>query len=177
MAASSRPMSQAPFCPWFDSPCLVPTWKINQCYGLSPLIWFYYSWNVLLVDFHARFYLYISFSSSSQFLISECPGECGNLKLNHKHGQGQNLLLLHAYHAYYGSISDMITSEPQEFLAKNWSITSSICDWIGVTCSSRHVEWLPYIFQTWTFLGVPYLLNLGICPFSFPLTLAETISL
>ena len=58
-----------------------------------------------------------------------------------------------------------------------WLITSTICDWIGVTSNSRHVEWLPCIFQTWTFLGVPYLLNLGIYPFSFPLTLAGTISL
>ncbi|CDP18319.1 unnamed protein product [Coffea canephora] len=32
----------------------------------------------------------------------------------------------------------MINSEPREILAKNWSITSSVCDWIGVTCGSRH---------------------------------------
>ncbi|CDP09585.1 unnamed protein product [Coffea canephora] len=32
----------------------------------------------------------------------------------------------------------MINSEPREILAKNWSITSSVCDWIGVTCGFRH---------------------------------------
>ncbi|CDP08220.1 unnamed protein product [Coffea canephora] len=34
-----------------------------------------------------------------------------------------------------------ITSEQHEFLSKNWSSTaaaSSVCDWIGVQCSSRH---------------------------------------
>nr|XP_027088440.1 probable LRR receptor-like serine/threonine-protein kinase At3g47570 [Coffea arabica] len=30
------------------------------------------------------------------------------------------------------------TIEPRQILAKNWSVSSSVCDWIGVTCGSRH---------------------------------------
>lgn len=29
-------------------------------------------------------------------------------------------------------------TEPHQILAKNWSATSSVCHWIGVTCGSRH---------------------------------------
>ncbi|CDP05616.1 unnamed protein product [Coffea canephora] len=32
----------------------------------------------------------------------------------------------------------MMTSGSHQILAKNWSVTSSVCDWIGVTCGSRH---------------------------------------
>nr|XP_027062703.1 LRR receptor-like serine/threonine-protein kinase GSO2 [Coffea arabica] len=31
-----------------------------------------------------------------------------------------------------------ITSDPQQILSNNWSLASSICDWRGVTCGSRH---------------------------------------
>ncbi|CDP18217.1 unnamed protein product [Coffea canephora] len=31
-----------------------------------------------------------------------------------------------------------ISFDPQEILAKNWSVASPVCDWIGVTCSSGH---------------------------------------
>ncbi|CDP11288.1 unnamed protein product [Coffea canephora] len=30
------------------------------------------------------------------------------------------------------------TIEPRQILAKNWSVSSSVCDWIGVTCGSWH---------------------------------------
>nr|XP_027082867.1 LRR receptor-like serine/threonine-protein kinase EFR [Coffea arabica] len=39
------------------------------------------------------------------------------------------------------ALNARITSEQHEFLSKNWSSTaapSSVCDWIGVQCSSRH---------------------------------------
>lgn len=32
----------------------------------------------------------------------------------------------------------LFTTNPQNLLSKNWSTTTSICNWIGVTCSSRH---------------------------------------
>ncbi|XP_027185080.1 probable LRR receptor-like serine/threonine-protein kinase At3g47570 [Coffea eugenioides] len=31
-----------------------------------------------------------------------------------------------------------ISVDPLQILAKNWSVSSSVCDWIGVTCGSRH---------------------------------------
>jgi len=31
-----------------------------------------------------------------------------------------------------------ITSEPNNLLANNWSTTSSVCSWVGVTCDDRH---------------------------------------
>ncbi|XP_027161639.1 probable LRR receptor-like serine/threonine-protein kinase At3g47570 isoform X2 [Coffea eugenioides] len=34
----------------------------------------------------------------------------------------------------------MITSESQKILAKNWSVTSFVCDWMGITCGSRHLR-------------------------------------
>ncbi|XP_027159074.1 probable LRR receptor-like serine/threonine-protein kinase At3g47570 isoform X2 [Coffea eugenioides] len=36
------------------------------------------------------------------------------------------------------SLKAKITGDPHEFLASNWSATSSVCDWRGVTCGSRH---------------------------------------
>ncbi|XP_027155993.1 probable LRR receptor-like serine/threonine-protein kinase At3g47570 [Coffea eugenioides] len=35
-------------------------------------------------------------------------------------------------------LKDHITSDPYSILAKNWSISSSVCNWIGVTCSYTH---------------------------------------
>lgn len=32
-----------------------------------------------------------------------------------------------------------ITSDPYELLSKNWSVSSSVCDWIGITCRHRRV--------------------------------------
>ncbi|KAK9016537.1 hypothetical protein V6N11_079033 [Hibiscus sabdariffa] len=31
-----------------------------------------------------------------------------------------------------------ITHDPHNFLATNWSSSTSVCNWIGVTCGSRH---------------------------------------
>ncbi|KAH1120790.1 hypothetical protein J1N35_003950 [Gossypium stocksii] len=31
-----------------------------------------------------------------------------------------------------------IVSHPQKMLKTNWSTTTSICNWVGVTCGSRH---------------------------------------
>ncbi|XP_022733992.1 receptor kinase-like protein Xa21 [Durio zibethinus] len=31
-----------------------------------------------------------------------------------------------------------VISDPQNFLATNWSTATSVCNWIGVTCGSRH---------------------------------------
>ncbi|XP_016702072.1 LRR receptor-like serine/threonine-protein kinase EFR [Gossypium hirsutum] len=31
-----------------------------------------------------------------------------------------------------------IVSHPQKTLKTNWSTTTSICNWVGVTCGSRH---------------------------------------
>ncbi|KAG8365552.1 hypothetical protein BUALT_Bualt18G0116900 [Buddleja alternifolia] len=31
-----------------------------------------------------------------------------------------------------------ITSDPQQVLTRNWTNSSSVCNWIGVTCDSRH---------------------------------------
>ncbi|CDO96827.1 unnamed protein product [Coffea canephora] len=36
------------------------------------------------------------------------------------------------------SLKAKITGDPHEILASNWSATSSVCDWRGVTCGSRH---------------------------------------
>nr|XP_027127214.1 receptor kinase-like protein Xa21 [Coffea arabica] len=36
------------------------------------------------------------------------------------------------------SLKAKITGNPHEILASNWSATSSVCDWRGVTCGSRH---------------------------------------
>ncbi|CDP21317.1 unnamed protein product [Coffea canephora] len=35
-------------------------------------------------------------------------------------------------------LKDHITSDTYSILAKNWSISSSVCNWIGVTCSYTH---------------------------------------
>ncbi|XP_027184002.1 receptor kinase-like protein Xa21 [Coffea eugenioides] len=36
------------------------------------------------------------------------------------------------------ALRSQITSEPYQMLVNNWSVSSSVCQWIGVTCSSRH---------------------------------------
>ncbi|XP_027111974.2 uncharacterized protein [Coffea arabica] len=36
------------------------------------------------------------------------------------------------------SLKAKITGDPHEILASNWSATSSVCDWRGVTCGFRH---------------------------------------
>lgn len=33
-----------------------------------------------------------------------------------------------------------ITNDPQNLLASNWSTTTSVCNWIGVTCGARHLR-------------------------------------
>ncbi|KAL7102809.1 hypothetical protein ACP275_08G140800 [Erythranthe tilingii] len=36
------------------------------------------------------------------------------------------------------ALKSHITLEPDNILAKNWTNTSSVCSWIGVTCGLRH---------------------------------------
>nr|KJB45795.1 hypothetical protein B456_007G328700 [Gossypium raimondii] len=36
------------------------------------------------------------------------------------------------------ALKSQITHDPYNFLAPNWSTSTSVCSWIGVTCGSRH---------------------------------------
>ncbi|KAG6386716.1 hypothetical protein SASPL_151889 [Salvia splendens] len=36
------------------------------------------------------------------------------------------------------SLKQHITSDPFAAVSRNWTNSSSVCSWIGVTCSSRH---------------------------------------
>ncbi|XP_022876821.1 probable LRR receptor-like serine/threonine-protein kinase At3g47570 [Olea europaea var. sylvestris] len=36
------------------------------------------------------------------------------------------------------AFKSQITSDPNDILAKNWSQGSPICNWVGITCGSRH---------------------------------------
>ncbi|MBA0654631.1 hypothetical protein Goklo_021596, partial [Gossypium klotzschianum] len=36
------------------------------------------------------------------------------------------------------AVKSHITHDPHNFLATNWSTSTSVCNWIGVTCGSRH---------------------------------------
>ena len=36
------------------------------------------------------------------------------------------------------SLKARITHDPHTLLAKNWSMSTSVCNWIGVTCGVRH---------------------------------------
>ncbi|KAE8725252.1 Serine-threonine protein kinase [Hibiscus syriacus] len=36
------------------------------------------------------------------------------------------------------SLKSHITHDPHNLLATNWSTSTSVCNWIGVTCGSRH---------------------------------------
>ncbi|XP_040952812.1 leucine-rich repeat receptor-like serine/threonine-protein kinase BAM2 [Gossypium hirsutum] len=36
------------------------------------------------------------------------------------------------------ALKSHITHDPHNFLATNWSTSTSVCNWIGVTCGSRH---------------------------------------
>jgi LRR receptor-like serine/threonine-protein kinase FLS2 len=36
------------------------------------------------------------------------------------------------------AFKSLITSDPNHILANNWSTSSSVCNWVGVTCDERH---------------------------------------
>ncbi|XP_059671110.1 putative receptor-like protein kinase At3g47110 [Cornus florida] len=36
------------------------------------------------------------------------------------------------------AVRDHITRNPEDVLASNWSTTSSVCNWVGVSCGLRH---------------------------------------
>ncbi|KAK2408293.1 LRR receptor serine/threonine-protein kinase EFR [Trifolium repens] len=36
------------------------------------------------------------------------------------------------------AFKSLITSNPNHILANNWSTSSSVCNWVGVTCDERH---------------------------------------
>ena len=36
------------------------------------------------------------------------------------------------------ALKSHVTHDPRNLLATNWSTTTSVCNWIGVTCGSRH---------------------------------------
>ncbi|MBA0670725.1 hypothetical protein Goklo_029810 [Gossypium klotzschianum] len=36
------------------------------------------------------------------------------------------------------ALKSRITHDPHNFVATNWSTSTSVCNWIGVTCGSRH---------------------------------------
>lgn len=63
-----------------------------------------------------------------------------------------------------------ITSDPYDFLSKNWSVSSSVCDWIGVTCRHSRVAALniPNIGLTGTLPS-----HLGNLSFLVSLTLSD----
>jgi len=33
-----------------------------------------------------------------------------------------------------------ITDDLHEFLATNWSTSTSVCNWIGITCGAKHLR-------------------------------------
>ncbi|KAJ1394889.1 Leucine-rich repeat-containing N-terminal, plant-type [Sesbania bispinosa] len=36
------------------------------------------------------------------------------------------------------ALKSSITSDPYNFLSHNWSASSSVCNWVGVTCDAHH---------------------------------------
>jgi len=36
------------------------------------------------------------------------------------------------------ALKDHIVNDPQNLLTTNWTATTSVCDWVGVTCGTRH---------------------------------------
>ncbi|KAL5853989.1 hypothetical protein ACOSQ4_003791 [Xanthoceras sorbifolium] len=62
------------------------------------------------------------------FLLHCCILSCSSLSTKNIVTDGEALLVLKA----------RITHDPNNLLANNWSTSSSVCNWIGVTCGVRH---------------------------------------
>ncbi|XP_022718043.1 LRR receptor-like serine/threonine-protein kinase EFR [Durio zibethinus] len=56
-----------------------------------------------------------------------------------------------------------VTYDPRNFLASNWSTSASVCNWIGVTCGSRHQRVTALNFSAMSLTGTipPHLGNLS----------------
>ncbi|XP_022717792.1 LRR receptor-like serine/threonine-protein kinase EFR [Durio zibethinus] len=56
-----------------------------------------------------------------------------------------------------------VTYDPRNFLASNWSTSASVCNWIGVTCGSRHQRVTALNFSAMSLTGSfpPHLGNLS----------------
>ena len=61
------------------------------------------------------------------------------------------------------TLRDHIVSDPHLIVAKNWSISSSVCDWIGVTCDSSRQRVMALNISNMGFAGTipPQLGNLS----------------
>ncbi|RHN41183.1 putative non-specific serine/threonine protein kinase [Medicago truncatula] len=61
------------------------------------------------------------------------------------------------------AFKSLITSDPYDMLANNWSTSSSVCSWVGVTCDERHERVHSLILQNMSFKGTvsPNLGNLS----------------
>ena len=58
------------------------------------------------------------------------------------------------------AFKSLITSDPYNTLANNWSTTSSVCSWVGVTCDERHERVHSLILRNMSLRGTVSL-NLG----------------
>ncbi|XP_059294509.1 probable LRR receptor-like serine/threonine-protein kinase At3g47570 [Lycium ferocissimum] len=56
-----------------------------------------------------------------------------------------------------------ITSDPHHILSTNWSSSTSVCNWIGITCGSRHLRVTVVNISDMGFTGIvrPQLGNLS----------------
>ncbi|KAL5854024.1 hypothetical protein ACOSQ4_003826 [Xanthoceras sorbifolium] len=69
-----------------------------------------------------------SFSVVLLFFFLHFVSSCSSLSTKNIVTDGEALLALKAH----------ITHDPNNLLANNWSTSSSVCNWIGVTCGVRH---------------------------------------
>jgi len=61
------------------------------------------------------------------------------------------------------AFKSLITSDPYDMLTNNWSTSSSVCNWVGVTCDGRHGRVHSLILQNMSLRGTvsPNLGNLS----------------
>ncbi|RHN41179.1 putative protein kinase RLK-Pelle-LRR-XII-1 family [Medicago truncatula] len=52
------------------------------------------------------------------------------------------------------AFKSLITSDPYDMLANNWSTSSSVCSWVGVTCDERHGRVHSLILQNMSLRGI-----------------------
>ncbi|RHN41142.1 putative non-specific serine/threonine protein kinase [Medicago truncatula] len=61
------------------------------------------------------------------------------------------------------AFKSLITSDPYDILSKNWSTSSFVCNWVGVTCDERHGRVHSLILRNMSLKGIvsPNLGNLS----------------
>ncbi|KAL2529058.1 putative LRR receptor-like serine/threonine-protein kinase [Forsythia ovata] len=74
-------------------------------------------------------------------VVLECVREAerriaGNLNIK-LHISSANLIIS-SLCSIREAFKSQITSDPNKILAKNWSQGTSFCNWIGITCGTRH---------------------------------------